>query len=160
MSGPQRLGEIMRTRVLPRIKPPNISDAEWEQMKRDVAEAEQQLDANMLHARMRGLAYGADDGTGHCKWCGAALGTEVYRGVERKTHPLDERGETTCAGPPFKCDVCGTEWRKPAHDGCPTCLERARAAAAEIATKRADEPITEMKPLRRVRGVGEDAEDD
>lgn len=144
--GPEKLGDVLQR--MPRLRPAHIPVAEWEQLQAEALERERMLDEKLKGARMRGLAHGADNGMGICRWCQAPLGEMMVDGVSYKTHPLDDAGQTRCPGPPYRCDVDGTEYRS--RGGCPTCAER-RAGELREQYRKPPAPPTEMKPLGRAR---------
>lgn len=128
-----------------RVKPSHIPDEEWERMERERIERLQIADRDFdLRMRITQVHRG-DEEAGVCRWCNAELEAVTLGGVERRAHPKGE-----CPGPPYKCDVCGTEWR--GRDGCPNC-----AAAAERAASTPRLPSTiDMRPVRRAFGEKDD----
>ena len=137
---------------LKRIKPAHISDAEWATMLQAERDREAAIDARLTRAQQRLLARGADDGTGRCRFCGAAIISEMVDGVEHTLHPLD----VSCARPRV-CSTCGTE-RDADLIECPRCtsdrLSVARAVAQQLT-------MPELQPVRRQRNrYGERDDDD
>lgn len=57
-----------------------------------------------MHASVT-LGRASNDGTGHCRWCRIALGTDPKG---QRTHPVVRE----CSGPaPDPCGLCGGLWR-------------------------------------------------
>lgn len=146
----ERLRQILRSRPLPKRKPPEISDDEWKTMQEEHAARERALDDNLLGARERAFAVGTNDGRGACTFCGTALIDVTYKGQIVKSHPNPD----ACPGPPQRCEDCGHEWRRAdprTWEPCPKCATRVVPPA-----KKADAPI-EMKPIRHVTLFGDDS---
>jgi hypothetical protein len=133
-------------RRMPRLKPPHIGEAEWQQMLADQRARDTDLDQRGVHVQERSLARDVDDGTGRCKHCGVALGSMTVSGQIYPLHPL----AAPCARP-IKCSDCGHEWT-PAPGRIPPCPACANVPTSTALVRAADVPA-ELQPVRKQQSL-------